>query len=214
MQANPLEKFCPMYYFDNDEKIFPVNIHTNAQENVVYCVQGKGNIFAYWLHYAKDGGLGPFNLGDHELDNECLIIKLNDSLDKVTNIIYRPHSSAEHFQLTDEDEDFNDCIGKNGRPIVYVSQSKHAQYPVSGKIWRYGALLNDVCMKPQLRDMKVEVYDSSDAVVNKKVKEQKLDSGDVLDQYPVIKYKEVKKRLLFNTDIPKSWIMRKLKQKF
>lgn len=51
---------------------------------------------------------------------------------RVRGVFYGPHSSHEHMWIRNED-DLKEILGKDERPRVYVSNGKHASYPVSGR---------------------------------------------------------------------------------
>jgi hypothetical protein len=201
-----IEKFLPTFFFDYQEKNFPYNYKTNKEENVVVAYK-NGNIIQYWLYYNQDGGLGPFDLGSHEFDHEGLVIKINDDGSKIKEIAYRPHGSEEHFKIIGDD--VKKCINTDDRPIVYVTIGKHAQYPVCGTIKKYFGIANDTIEKPTERKMTIIEYDFSDEVFNKKI-----NVNDDMSQYKIVKYKDIKDRLIFNTEIPSKWVTKQIKKKF
>jgi hypothetical protein len=198
--SSRLLKFLPHYYFDKDETNFPCVLGTSEIKNVVYGIEKEDKVLQYWIYYDLDG------IG-HNVDYEGIIIKLNED-DKICSLVYKPHSREEHFQV--DPSDISKCVHEiDGRPIVYVSLEKHSQYPVSGKIIRYGAIANDSCMKPQERILELIEYDYSNSDLNDKV----TASRDFED-LPILKYGNIKKRMIFNASVPRKWILRRASLNF
>ncbi|CAM9664288.1 unnamed protein product [Sphacelaria rigidula] len=101
-------------------------------------------------YYLQDGGVVKLGgKGGHPYDLEIVIVEVGNSDQKITGVFYGPHSSHEHFWVRNPD-DLKRILGEDGnRPRVYVSNGKHASYPISGKVFRLFGLGTDQCMNPQ-----------------------------------------------------------------
>lgn len=153
-----LEKFLPIFHCDKSEKYLSVNgnifFETNRimYDNTVvgHVVEKNNNKYLYYyMIYTHDGGkqILCYSIGGHLLDIECVIVEL-DEYDKMTGLCYQPHGTKEHFWIKDLDDLNKIC--KEDRAMVYMSKSKHASYPIPGKIYRIYGFGNDNCNPKEL----------------------------------------------------------------
>ena len=98
----------------------------------------------YYVVYEQDGGkqILCYSIDSHPMDIEGVIIEL-DETNAISGICYQPHGSKEHFWIRNKADITKICT--NNRPNVYMSVSKHASYPLPGKIWRIYGFGNDNC---------------------------------------------------------------------
>jgi hypothetical protein len=201
-----LQKFEPKYFFDGEEKYLPANYSefvtagkakydSTVVGNVTY-VNGKTRLH-YFLYYTEDGGLEYFeiSIGNHVYDIEHLIIEIDPKSSTIIGILFRPHGSSEHFWIRNP-EDIKQ-IGEQ-HPKVYVSRGKHAQYPISGTVFRYMGGANDSCDAKVYLDTAVvqvnpDVLKASVGGVMKSLRSRSLDNTT---QFPSVKLKDVKLRML------------------
>jgi hypothetical protein len=148
-----LQNHCPIYYWDKNEKILPMNLENYFLKKEVkndYTITGyvvsytSGYYLYYTTAYIFDGGM--HGLDSHPFDLETLVIDVSNDY-KIKGILFSPHAEKEHFWIRNENDLKN--IFKNGRnPNIYCSLSKHAQYPINGYIFRYFGFANDKCFQP------------------------------------------------------------------
>ena len=151
-----LLKHCPVYYFDAQEPIPLTNLDqytqngtVNPDRSVTGAVTYSNDTIDlhYFAFYLKDAGLkiiGSWTSGSHPYDIEHLVVQVDRTTAAVTGILYQPHGFAEHFFIKGE-ADLAQVLVDAARPLVFVSQGKHGQYPTPGTIIRYLGFANDHC---------------------------------------------------------------------
>jgi hypothetical protein len=157
-----LEKYKPKTYISKSEKYNLVNAIDYFQfnkinyDNSILCGIDRRNskIYLYYFYsFEQDGGkdvLGVIKHVDaHKDDIECVVVELTG--DKVTGLCYMPHASTEHFWIKDKN-DINTILNNSTHPTVYITNSKHSAYPISGPIYRLFFFGNDSCSSPVLRN--------------------------------------------------------------
>jgi hypothetical protein len=197
----------PMYYFDRDETILPVNYvdyvrdkEINQDSTVVGVVERTDTVLYlhYFLYYMSDGGLEIFEikLGSHKYDMEQLTVEVTQG-GVVKGVMYRPHGQSEHFQI--RSTDLSRVLVGNKRPRVYVSKGKHGQYPVSGTIQRYFGAVNDECDPGPAQDYTVLTISKGMRNVRVDGQVQSISSRMRQDErsIPVTALSSVKTRMLF-----------------
>ncbi len=203
-----LNDFRPIFFTHKNEKIKCLNgIELLENNNIVYDNTILGHIkyignkkyLYYYAVYIKDGGkkILCLSIDSHPLDIEGVVIEL-DIDNKITGVLYQPHSKREHFWIRNSEDLQKIC--DNNRVKIYVSKDKHASYPVGGVIYRYYNFANDVCGNVQ------NIYDVvrlNDYLLNKHNFEKfnnfvgfpKRLEDDLMDR-PIIRLKDVKYKLL------------------
>jgi hypothetical protein len=151
-----LRTFKPVMYADKKEKqkLTNLNMYIDSKEisndnSIIGVVKRTADItyLMYFFYYAFDDGLtyfDTFQIDRHQYDMETVVVEL-DSISEtaIKGVIYLPHGGLEHFAIRDRDDLSQIFI--NNHPVVYCSQGKHASYPTSGRIFRYGGFANDIC---------------------------------------------------------------------
>lgn len=146
-----LNQHCPLFYKDKYEKesLANMNIYISTQKfvfdntvtGVIVPLSLNRTFLHYFFFYKEDDGLTVLNhvFDAHLYDLEHVVVELTG--DTVTGVCYFPHASIESFWIRGA-LDLNDLL-VDGRPKVFSSRGKHASYPVSGTVWRYGGFAND-----------------------------------------------------------------------
>ncbi|KAG5187452.1 hypothetical protein JKP88DRAFT_161772 [Tribonema minus] len=184
-----LVKHMPVYYTACNESEEPVNLTTYMRSalcekdktvsGVCQLLPTAGALLHYFLFFMRDTGMSIFGIngvGGHDYDIEQVVIELGADAN-VKAVFYTPHSASEHFCISDE-ADLNIILVDGVRPRVYVSQGKHAQYPVPGTVRRYLGLANDTCKLPVRQEFGVTVLDK-----------------DIRDSVSIGTFEGIKKRL-------------------
>lgn len=195
-----IDKFCPIYYFDKNEKYLPIDFNkyvnnNTIDNNIVNCyIKNYNNLIYiyYWSFYLYDTGKTIFKINSHKYDIELVILEIKD--DKINRVCFCPHGQTEHFWLSIED---TKSITENNKIKVYVSNGKHASYPIPGTIWRYYGFANDV------NNSKYPIYIKpvllTDNSINSelfKYKRSFIEKNIDID-IPCIALKKIRKRYLF-----------------
>jgi hypothetical protein len=153
-----LQTYAPVYFTDHAEKVQPISLELYvltkaklANGSVAGVVTHSTDnaavtLLHYFVFYDHDGGLRILgNVFDsHPYDLEHLVVELTNST--VTGVLYQPHGGSEHFCIRG-DKDLGSILIDGKRPRVYASRGKHAQYPVSGTVYRYAGIASDVCQQ-------------------------------------------------------------------
>lgn len=147
-----LTQHCPLFHKDRYEQEVLMNMNTYVATGKFvadstctgYVAQmDQKTLLHYFFYYPKDDGMRVFGLGTpvdaHQYDLEHIIVERTGAV--VTGVCYFPHASAESFWIRG-DNDLSQLLVQ-GHPAVYASRGKHASYPVSGTIFRYGGFAND-----------------------------------------------------------------------
>jgi len=146
-----LNKHVPLFHKDKHETESLANLNVyvhdrvfkfdNTVTGVIVPLSGNRTHLHYFFFYENDNGLKVFHrqVDAHLYDLEHVIVELTGEL--VTGVCFFPHASMETFWIRGQD-DLNALLVQN-RPKTYSSRGKHASYPVSGTIWRYGGFAND-----------------------------------------------------------------------
>lgn len=162
-----LEQFKPNFYRDEDEKIQVCNADSffcngkiiNDNTILGHMIEKNQKKYLYYfLSYYKDGGKSVlcFDIDSHPNDIEAIVIEL-DEKNEIIGICYRPHSRKENFWIRDK-EDLKKIFANN-KTKVYISNGKHAMYPIPN-VYRYLCFANDICKKPV--ECKYNVIELSD----------------------------------------------------
>jgi hypothetical protein len=155
-----LSTYMPIYHLDYREKIMPVSLEQYVKDKklvedgsvtgTVTASPTAGNKYLhYFLYFPEDGGLfiGTKAVDAHRYDIEHLVVEVNVASGAVVGVLYQPHGGKEHYWLRDL-ADLARILAFDKRPSVYVSHGKHAGYPISGTIYRYGGFASDSIAKP------------------------------------------------------------------
>ena len=154
-----LQEFKPIFYHDKNEQIKVCNADSffnggqviNDNTILGHLIERNNKKYLYYyLSYYKDGGKKVlcFDIDSHNDDIEGLVIELNET-NCVSGICYRPHSTKENFWIRDQD-DLNKIFDKK-KTKVYISNGKHAMYPIPN-VYRYFGFANDICSNPKSCD--------------------------------------------------------------
>ncbi|CAM9291755.1 unnamed protein product [Pylaiella littoralis] len=156
-----LLKHFPRYFYDEKEIYYPIDLNKYIVDNsTVDGVNGvatrskdrENTWLIYMSYYRFDGGVPQLGgTGSHEHDLETVIVEIANTDQSVRGVFYGPHSSHEHMWIRDQN-DLNEILNNGGRPRVFVSRSKHASYPIRGKVYRLVGFGTDECINPTKRD--------------------------------------------------------------
>ncbi|CAM9824612.1 unnamed protein product [Scytosiphon promiscuus] len=163
-----LAKHYPRYFYDKEEKIFPVDLNKYTVDQSAVgggngvaapSKDGKHTWLIYMNYYLFDGGIAKLGgRGGHKYDLEIVIVEISIANQHVTGVFYGPHSSFEHMWIRHED-DLESLLDSARRPKVYISLGKHASYPVAGRVRRLFGLGTDSCQKPRRQHLPLCILD-------------------------------------------------------
>ena len=149
---NLCTKYMPVFHKDKYEKEELTNLNeyvinkTIVHDNSLCCHIRKDadrTFIYYFSYYTRDDGIAYFGheIESHPYDLEQVVIEISAN-DHISGVYYFPHGAIEHFKISGNDLNF---VLQDNRPLVYSSRGKHAQYAISGRIFRYFGAANDIC---------------------------------------------------------------------
>jgi len=200
------DRHLPIFHVDLYEQQKLVNLNkyvtdkTILNDDTLCCYIRRDNdrtFIYYFAFYLRDDGIDYYvehNVGGHAYDMEQMIVELSGNI--VVAVNYFPHGSLEHFKITGTDLT---TILDNNRPIAYSSRGKHGFYPISGRIFRYFGIANDIC-KPILVPVKAELATSyllSQDTIDSQFAAIKTRIAQNLEIVPKIELRKVKTHMAF-----------------